>query len=372
LKRRTALGALASTAFAPFVPRRTEAAGDIVFGVSGPFSGDDADYGRVWKLGMNLAIEEIGRAGGVGGHRLSLDYEDTQSDPKQSVVVAERFAGDPRILAELGDFSSAASIAAAPIYQRAHLVQFGFTNSAPAFTEAGTFMWSTSRTTRQDSALIARTTHVHYGRKHAVVYQASAWGTSAAGAYGDAAKRLGADIVVFESYLADQKDFRALLSKVRDAGPDVLVLFAYDTDGALILAQAADVGLQAKIVTSGACYNQRFIDLGGDAVEGVVMPVEFFSGDTRPDIRRFVDRYTARYHEPPDLFAAYAYDSVNILAFAAKHGGFTRDGVRSALSKARSIPSVVNGAFHFGPDRRVVNGRAILITVKNHTFVPVV
>jgi branched-chain amino acid transport system substrate-binding protein len=353
----------------PFVAQRTNAAADVVFGVSGPFSGDDAEYGRVWKLGMNLAVEEISRAGGIAGRGLSLDYQDTQSDPKQSVVVAERFAGDPRILAELGDFSSAASIAAAPIYQRARLVQFGFTNSAPAFTEAGTYMWSTSRTTRQDSALIARTTKARYGRKHAVVYQASAWGTSAASAYRDDAQRSGAQIVIFENYLADQKDFRALLSKVRDAGPDVLVLFAYDTDGALILAQAADVGLEAKIVTSGACYNQRFIELGGDAVEGVVMPVEFFSGDARPDVRRFVDRYTQRYHEAPDLFAAYAYDSVNILAFAARQGGFTRDGVRAALASARAIPSVVNGAFHFGSDRRVVNGRAILITVRNHAFV---
>ncbi len=372
MKRRTALRALGAAAVAAIGTRRASAATDVRFGVSGPFSGDDADYGRVWKLGMDLAVDEITHAGGVGGRSLSLDYQDTRSDPKESIVVAERFAADPQILAELGDFSSAASIAAAPIYQRARLVQFGFTNSAPAFTEAGTYMWSTSRTTRQDSALIARTTGARYGRKHAVAYQASAWGTSAANAYIDAAKRLGANVVAFESYLPDQKDFRAVLSKIRAAEPDVFVLFAYYTDGALLLAQAADVGLEVKVVTSGACYNQRFIDLGGDAVEGVVMPVEFFSGDTRPDVRRFVDRYRARYREAPDLFAAYAYDAVKILAFAAQRGGFSREGVRTALLNARAIPSVVNGSFHFGPDRRVVNGRAQLIVVKDHTFVPVV
>jgi branched-chain amino acid transport system substrate-binding protein len=372
LKRRIALATLAAAAVAPVVPRRVNAAADVRFGVSGPFSGDDADYGRVWKLGMDLAVDDIMHAGGIGGRALSLDYQDTQSDPKQSVVVAERFAGDARILAELGDFSSAASIAAAPIYERARLVQFGFTNSAPAFTGAGTYMWSTSRTTSQDSALIARTTGARYGRKPAVAYQDSAWGVSAANAYSAEAKRLGSKVVAFESYLPEQKDFRALLSKIRAADPDVFVLFAYYTDGALILAQAADVGLDARVVTSGACYNQRFIDLGGDAVEGVVMTVEFFSGDPRPDVRNFVDRYRARYHEPPDLFAAYAYDAVNILAFAVRRGGFTREGVRLALLSARAIPSVVNGTFHFGSDRRVFNGRAQLITVKNHTFVPVV
>jgi branched-chain amino acid transport system substrate-binding protein len=284
------------------------------------------------------------------------------------VVVAERFVDDRRIVAELGDFSSAASIAASPIYQRARLLQFGFTNSAPAFTQGGTYMWSTSRTTRQDSALIAGTTVKRYGRKVAVAYQDSAWGASAATAYVADAKTLHADVVAVENYLTDAKDFRALLGKIRAAQPDVLVLFAYYTDGALLLQQAADIGLNAKIVTSGACYNQKFIELGGDAVEGVVMPVEFFAGDPRPDIRRFVDTYRQRYQEAPDLFAAYAYDAVKIVGWAAPRADFQRERLPAVLAAGSAIPSLVNGAFRFGSDRRVDNGRAVLITVRKQAF----
>jgi branched-chain amino acid transport system substrate-binding protein len=368
MKRRAAIAGFASVTAAALLPRPARSADPVVFGVSGPFSGDDADYGRVWKLGMDLALDEINAKGGLRGRILTLDYEDTQSDPKQSVVVAERFVEDRRIVAELGDFSSAASIAASPIYQRARLLQFGFTNSAPAFTAGGTYMWSTSRTTRQDSTLIAHTTVARYGHKVAVAYQDSAWGTSAATAYLAAAKTQKADVVAVESYLPDAKDFRAVLSKIRDAKPEVLVLFAYYTDGALLLTQAADVGLSAKIVTSGACYNQKFIELGGDAVEGAVMPVEFFAGDPRPDIRAFVDAYRKRYREEPDLFAAYSYDAVKIVAWAAQRANFERAALPAALAAGRAIPSIVNGPFRFGPDRRVVNQNAILITVRNQAF----
>jgi branched-chain amino acid transport system substrate-binding protein len=369
MKRRAFVAGTTAAGLAALLPHGARTADDVVFGVSGPFSGDDADYGRVWKLGMDLATDEVNDGGGLRGRRVALEYEDTQSDPKQSVVVAERFVDDKRIVAELGDFSSAASIAAAPIYERAQLLQFGFTNSAPAFTQSGTYMWSTSRTTRQDSLLIARTTVKRFGHRVAVAYQDSAWGVSAGTAYVADAKAQGADVAAVETYLPDTKDFRALLSKIRAARPDVLVLFAYYTDGALLLQQAADVGLAAKIVTSGACYNQKFIELGGDAVEGAVMPVEFFAGDPRPDIKRFVAAYTNRYHEQPDLFAAYAYDAVKIVGWAAERADFDRARLPAALAAGRAIPSIVNGPFRFGPDRRVDNAHAVLITVRNQTFV---
>jgi branched-chain amino acid transport system substrate-binding protein len=369
MNRRSLLFAAGALTATSVLPRRAGAADDVIFGVSGPFSGDAADYGRVWKLGMDFACDELNARGGIAGRKLVLDYQDTQSDPKESVVVAERFVDDRRIVAELGDFSSAASIAAAPIYERARLLQFGFTNSAPAFTQRGTYMWSTSRTTRQDSALIAHTTLKQNSGAIAVAYQDSAWGVSAATAFVADAKAQHANVVTVQNYLPDAKDFRALLSTIRAAKPDVLVLFAYYTDGALLLQQAADVGLAAKIITSGACYNQKFIELGGDAVEGAVMPVEFFAGDPRPDIRRFVDTYTARYHEQPDLFATYAYDAVKIVAWAAGRAGFERAKLPAALAAGRAIPSVVNGPFRFGPDRRVDNARAILITVRKGAFV---
>ncbi len=360
---------LGGAALAGCAPHAGGSAGTdtIRFGVSGPFSGDDANYGRVWRNAMDLAVSEITRAGGIDGRPLELVYEDTQADPRQSVVVAQQFVDDPSILIELGDFSSAASMAASPVYERAGLVQFGFTNSDPAFTLGGDYMFSTATSVRQDAAIIARGA-ARLGRRHAVLFQDTVWGKSASTAYVEAARSLGVEVVSAQSYLAETKDFHAILGNARAARPDVVVYYAYYTDGALLIRQSRDVGLDAHVVTTGACYNQQFVTLGGDAVEGAVLPVEFFAGDPRPAIRTFVRTYEARYHEQPDLFAAFAYDAVTIAVWAATRGGFTRSGARDALARGTQIPSIVDGPFRFGSDRRIERTTERWVVVKNGRF----
>jgi len=97
----------------------------ILLGVSGPLTGPNAQYGTQWKQGFDLALDEIQAAGGINGRKLTYNFEDSQSDPRQSVAIAQKFVSDPRVVLELGDFSSPASMAASPIYQRAGLVQLG-------------------------------------------------------------------------------------------------------------------------------------------------------------------------------------------------------------------------------------------------------
>ncbi|MVU83510.1 ABC transporter substrate-binding protein [Nocardia sp. ET3-3] len=103
----------------------------VYFGVSGPKTGGSAEYGRLWQQGFDLALDEINAAGGINGKKVALKWEDSQSDPKQAVPIATKFVGDRSIIAELGDFSSPASIAASPVYNRGKLVQYGFTNGGP-------------------------------------------------------------------------------------------------------------------------------------------------------------------------------------------------------------------------------------------------
>src|ERR1700712_1520316 len=120
---------LATAAALPFASAR--AAEPVVLGVSGPLTGPNAQYGAQWKQGFDLALAEVGGVVGPDKRPLVYQFEDSQADPRQAVAIAQKFAADPRIVMELGDFSSPASLAASPIYQRAGLVQFGFTNSHP-------------------------------------------------------------------------------------------------------------------------------------------------------------------------------------------------------------------------------------------------
>ncbi|MBV9579269.1 MAG: ABC transporter substrate-binding protein, partial [Chloroflexi bacterium] len=147
----------------------------VYFGLSAPLTGPLAEYGAYFKNGFGLALDEINAAGGIDGRPVALDWEDTQSDPKQSVAVAQKFVDDPRIIAELGDFSSTASMAASPTYQRAQMVQYGYTNSSPDFTKGGDYMFAPG-VSQATSEVLQTQAVAKYGKKIAVLYLDTSWG----------------------------------------------------------------------------------------------------------------------------------------------------------------------------------------------------
>lgn len=330
----------------------------ILLGVSGPLTGPNAQYGAQWRQGFDLALDEVHAAGGINGRRLAYSFEDSQSDPRQSVAIAQKFVSDPKIVMELGDFSSPASMAASPIYQRAGLVQFGFTNSHPDFTKGGDFMWSTSVSQADEQPLLALYAVRHLGlRKLAVLHQNTDWGRTSRDYFVKAAKDYGAEVVVAEGYIPDERDFRSTLVRVRDTNPDGLILISYYSDGALIARQARQVGLKQTICAASSVYSPKFLELGGDAVEGVHIGTRYFPEDPRPEVRKFITAFKAKYNgQEPDAFNAYSYDAMNVAAAVLRIGGTDRKAIRDAFAKVKDVPSVIFGTVTFDLQTRRVRG----------------
>ena len=341
----------------------------VYFGVTGPFTGDNAEYGRIWKQGFQLAIDQINAKGGVRGKPIELIYEDSQSDPKQTPPIAQKFVADQRILAVIGDFSSPASMAASPIYNQAGLVQLGITNSHPKFTDTGEYIFGTSRSQTEDAPQLADFGVQTLGYKRLAVFHLNTdWGKVTYDLFSQRAKQLGAEIVDTAAYLPTEKDFRSALTKARDARPDALVLLSYYNDGALIARQAADVNLNAPKLAIGSVYSPKFVELGGKAVESVYTQSGFFPGDPRPEVQDFVQQYQARFNEQPDTFAAQAYDGVKALAAAVERGGFDRKAIRNEMAKMTDVTSVAYGKIVFGPDRRIVAGPQTRLQIVDGKF----
>jgi branched-chain amino acid transport system substrate-binding protein len=345
----------------------------IYFGVSGPLTGPNAQYGEQWQKGFDLAVEQINAAGGIDGRELAYVFEDSQSDPTQSVVVAQKFVADPRIIIELGDFSSTASMAASPIYQRGGLVQFGFTNSHPDFTFAGgEYTWSISVTQAQASPALADFAIEDLGLENLAVFHLNSdWGQSSYDLFAQRVEELGANIVSTQAYLPEERDFRSALTNIEAANPDGIILFSYAPDGALIAQQAREAGITVPFIAGGSLQNPDLINLGGEAVEGALVVGQFLPSDTRPEVQAFVESYRAKYDEDPDLFAAIAYDAVNLAAEAIRLGGATREGVLAGLSQIEDAPSVIYGTVTFDPEsRRVFNPTFVNLVVEEGQFVP--
>jgi branched-chain amino acid transport system substrate-binding protein len=368
--RRTLLAILGAVSFSlPCALQAAPATGDpIHFGVSGPLTGPNAQYGAQWKAGFDLALEEINGNGGVLSRPLAYVFEDSQSDPRQSVAIAQKFVNDPKIVIELGDFSSPASMAASPIYQRAGLVQFGFTNSHPDFTKGGDFIWSPSLSQADSQPLLADLAIKTLGlKKVAVLYLNTDWGRTSKDVFVKSAAERGAQVVASEGYQPDEKDFRSTLVRVRDAKPDGIVLISYYADGALIAGQVKNTGINLPLVAVGSVYSPKFLELGGAAVNGIYTNTSFFPEEPRAEVQNFVQRFRAKYQREPDAFNAYAYDAVVLAAAAIRGAGNTdRKAIRDAFYKIKDVPSVVFGKSTFDPTtRRVVGVKSVDLIVRD-------
>ncbi|WP_315763044.1 MULTISPECIES: ABC transporter substrate-binding protein [unclassified Bradyrhizobium] len=330
----------------------------IMLGVSGPLTGPNAQYGAQWKQGFDLALDEIHAAGGINGRKLAYRFEDSQSDPRQSVAIAQKFVSDPSIVMELGDFSSPASMAASPIYQRGGLVQFGFTNSHPDFTKGGDFMWSTSVSQADEQPLLARYAVSKLGlKKLAILHLNTDWGRTSRDYFASAAKELGAEVAITEGYIPDERDFRSTLVRVRDANPDGLILISYYSDGALIARQARQLGLKQTICAASSVYSPKFLELGGEAVENVHLGTRYFPEDPRPEVRKFISGFKAKYNgQEPDAFNAYSYDAMNVAAAVLRIGGTDRRAIRDAFAKVHDVSTVIFGPATFDIQTRRVKG----------------
>lgn len=367
LHRRSVLSVAAAAIGSSAIGRQATAADPVFVGVSGPLTGPNAQYGAQWKDSFDLALDELNP---TAARPVRYIFEDSQSDPRQSVAIAQKFVNDPRIIMELGDFSSPASMAASPIYQRARLVQFGFTNSHPDFTKGGDYMWSSSISQAEEQPQLAEYAIAGLGKRRlGVIHLNTDWGVTSKNLFVAAAEAKGATVTAAEGFLPNERDFRSTLVRIRDSNPDCIVLIAYYADAATIVRQIRTMALPQTIVAVSSVYSPKLIELGGEAVNGVHCSTTFFPGEQRAEVQRFVTAFKAKYNRDPDTFNATAYDTMVLVSTLVNRYGTTRPAIRQGIAEVRGVPSVIFGTIQFDPEtRRVAGARYKRLVVRDGQF----
>jgi len=317
---------------------RAWSAEPISVGLSAPMTGNYAEYGNNWKKAMDIAVEKINQKGGIKGRPLQLVVEDSKSDPKDSAQIAQKFVSDPRIVAELGDFTSTACMAAQPIYDRAGMVQLSPTASHPEFAPKSPWSFGIVGTQAEEGAFMAGYTVEKEGKKKiAVLYINNDWGIAAQDQYIKRAKELGAQIVAVENFFDRDKDFTGVLTKLRGSKPDALYIPSMYNEGALISKQREKLGWNdVAVFGPGSLYSPKLLEIGGSAVEGLHTSTIFMETDPRPEVQEFIKTFKARNNNvPPNMFAAVAYDALMIMANAIDKAGPDRKAIRDELAKMR-------------------------------------
>ncbi len=247
---------------------------DITIAVAGPMTGDLAAFGEQLKRGAEKAVADINAKGGVLGKMLKLEIGDDQCDPKQAVQVANDLVKKGAVFVA-GHFCSGSSIPASAVYAEEGILQMTPASTNPALTEdsAAKGITTVFRTCGRDDAQgvfagpwLAKT---YQGKNVAVLDDKSAYGQGLANETAKNFEAAGGKVVLRDTYTAKEKDFSALISKLKDAKIDAVYIGGYHNDVALIARQSAEQGYKADFVSGDALNTAEFWSLSGPAGEGV-------------------------------------------------------------------------------------------------------
>lgn len=341
----------------------------VKIGLSAPLTGDWAEYGNDFKRSVQMVFQRVNRMGGIHGKRVELVISDSRGDPKEAVLIADKFVADHDIVAEIGDFSSSSCMAAAPIYDKAKMTQLSPTSSHMDFTKKGENMFRVVATQGYEGPYNARWAVKDLGKKRlATIYINNDWGVDANKYFTQEARKLGAEVLAEEAFVPGEKDFAAILSKLKRLNLDLIYLPTFYADAAAILNQAKRMHFKPVVMANSSLFSNKTIELGGAAVEGIVIPANYFSTDPRPAAQEFTREYRAIYGKVPNQFAALAYDAANLMTASLHRVGVEdRSKVREGLLALRGFQGAT-GSISYAEGRDPAK-ELVRITIKDGKWV---
>ncbi len=315
-----------------------------------PLSGDVATFGQSTRDGALLAIEEWNAKGGVLGRQIEAVVEDSQCEAEPAASAANKVISQDQVKFIIGEVCSKASIPVSEIATANKVVQISPTSTNPKVTvdEAGNAKPTVFRACFIDpfqGTVGAKFALEELGAKTAAVLldQGNDYVRGLAEFFRDAFEAGGGKVVVWETYTAGDTDFTAILTKVKDANPDVLYLPDYYSTVNVIAAQANQMGIKA-VKLGGDGWDSPQLDKAATA--GGFFTNHYAPEDPRPVVQELVKKYQAKYGSVPDALAALAYDAANILFMAIQQAG-TDDPLKVAQAMEKGTFSVVSGDITF-------------------------
>jgi branched-chain amino acid transport system substrate-binding protein len=314
--------------------------------VVGPVTGQYASFGAQMKNGGEMAVADINAAGGVLGKKLDLKIGDDACDPKQAVAVANQMAG-AGVKLVAGHYCSGSSIPASKVYAESDLVQISPASTNPTLTDdrAGPNIYRVCGRDDQQGGVAGKYLAANFADKNiAFVDDKTAYGKGLAEETRKAMNAAGKKEVMDESITAGEKDYSALVSKLKQADIDVVYFGGYHTEAGLIIRQMRDQGMDTILMGGDALITQEFWSITGDAGEGTLMT---FSPDPRknPAAAEVVKRFKDKGIEP-EGYVLYTYAAVQAWKQAADKAKSTEAaGVVKALNDTEF--DTVIGKFKF-------------------------
>ncbi len=352
----------------------SEGTGDaevIKLGFLGALTGSVANYGIPGQKGMEMAIEEINAGGGILGHQVEGIYEDNKGETGDISAIAKKYITRDKVVAMVGDPCTGLTKVAGQLAQDNEVVIISAGATGTGVVEIGDYVF---RNTLLDAFAAPAVVDWMIGEKGwkniAVITSLNnGYSTALTPVFQEAIEAKGGTIVSDQTINDGETDFSAQVTKLKNAGADVLVFTGYYTEAALIMNEVQKQGFEIPLIGGDGLYGPDLAKLGQSAVEEkVIFYCGFSSDQPGEETAAFIKAYQDKYGEDPDMFSAQYYDAVYILKKAMEDANSIDPKVfKAEMAKLKDYPGV-SGNTTFRADREPIKSPVCLITVKDGQF----
>ena len=342
------------------------AAAEIVIATAGPMTGQYASFGEQMRRGAEMAVRDLNARGGVLGQKLKLEIGDDACDPKQAVAVANHLVSKGVKLVA-GHFCSGSSIPASDVYSDENILQISPASTNPKLTERN--LDNVFRVCGRDDqqGLVAGNflADRFKGQKIAVIHDKTAYGKGLADETRKTLAKRGIKPALYEAYTAGEKDYTALVTKLKLKRIKVLYVGGYHTEAGLIVRQMRDQGMDTRLVSGDALVTNEYWAITGKAGEGTLMT---FSPDPRknPAAKSVVGAFRKGGYEP-EGYTLYTYGAIQAWAQAAEKVGSTDTAKVVKVLKSTKFTTVL-GQIGFDSKGDVTAPGYVVYEWKNGTY----
>jgi len=357
MRKRTFLSwgvvALGFTAF--FMAAPVAAQDTIKIGFFAPITGPAAADGMSAKNAVELALKEVNEAGGIHGKKVDLIVYDDRLKAEEAVAIANRLIERDKVVGVVSGSYSGPTRVVAPIFQKAGMPMVAGYAVHPDVT------WNPNTKTPNDfifrngflgevegAAAAEFAVKDLKAKRMSIISMDNDFGRSISAGFAERAEKLGATILTKQMYkFPGEKDFRPYLTTIKEGNPDVIFAAGYYNEAASIVRQAKELGIKSQILGEEGFDSPKFLEIAGDAAEGVIIATNLNRDDPRPVVQNFLKNYRSAYGHDADMVGASSYDAFMILVDAVKKAGTDPKAIQKALLETKDYDGLTGKISRF-------------------------
>jgi len=317
-----------------------------------------AEHGIPSKRGVMMAVDEFNKAGGLNGQKVEVIFEDEKDSPTAAVNAVKKLIDVDKVVALVGPMTSGATLASYKNADEAKVVFITPTATSPKVSGASPYLFrGCSRIDVQAKALTDYIAKTYKPKTVAIFFSNEPYGKGCSKVFGDDFKKLSIKVVAEESFNRGDRDFKAQLTKIKAAKPDLIFIPGYTPETAPAAAQARQLGLKQRIVGVYGDMDPEYAKLAGKAAEGHLIAGEYDEDYATPKNKKFRENYFKQAKDAKEpvniMFAALLYDATSMVLEGMKKNGPTSEGIKKFLNEMKDFDGVT-GKLSFDKNQDVV------------------